>query len=83
MQTTPHPTAAIILPGTEAGLTYMTYEYPYTLAPATSILEYPIESSGILGVMAIKVRRHNMHVHSYQRIVTTDRAATSNQPMTF
>ncbi|KAI1240733.1 hypothetical protein IHE44_0009173 [Lamprotornis superbus] len=42
---TPHPTAAIVPPGPEAGLIYTPYEYPYTLAPATSILEYPIEPS--------------------------------------
>ncbi|XP_047275522.1 KH domain-containing RNA-binding protein QKI isoform X3 [Homo sapiens] len=47
---TPHPTAAIVPPGPEAGLIYTPYEYPYTLAPATSILEYPIEPSGVLGM---------------------------------
>ncbi|XP_031207548.1 protein quaking [Mastomys coucha] len=50
----------------------------YTLAPATSILEYPIEPSGVLGAVATKVRRHDMRVHPYQRIVTADRAATGN-----
>ncbi|CAH6810540.1 Qk [Phodopus roborovskii] len=45
---TPHPTAAIVPPGPEAGLIYTSYEYPDTLAPATSILEYPIEPSGVL-----------------------------------
>uniref|UniRef100_H3B723 QKI, KH domain containing RNA binding n=1 Tax=Latimeria chalumnae TaxID=7897 RepID=H3B723_LATCH len=44
---TPHPTA-IVPPAPEAGLIYTPYEYPYTLAPATSILEYPIEHSGVL-----------------------------------
>ncbi|XP_072533782.1 protein quaking-B isoform X1 [Salminus brasiliensis] len=47
-----HPAAAATLvpPGPEsAGLIYAApYEYPYTLAPATSILEYPIDSSGVL-----------------------------------
>ncbi|XP_030412568.1 protein quaking isoform X6 [Gopherus evgoodei] len=71
---TPHPTAAIVPPGPEAGLIYTPYEYPYTLAPATSILEYPIEPSGVLGAVATKVRRHDMRVHPYQRIVTADRA---------
>ncbi|XP_027542656.1 protein quaking isoform X6 [Neopelma chrysocephalum] len=75
---TPHPTAAIVPPGPEAGLIYTPYEYPYTLAPATSILEYPIEPSGVLGAVATKVRRHDMRVHPYQRIVTADRAATGN-----
>ncbi|KAM8999366.1 KH domain-containing RNA-binding protein QKI isoform 2-T2 [Sarcophilus harrisii] len=70
---TPHPTAAIVPPGPEAGLIYTPYEYPYTLAPATSILEYPIEPSGVLGAVATKVRRHDMRVHPYQRIVTADR----------
>ncbi|MBN3298465.1 protein quaking isoform X1 [Amia ocellicauda] len=45
---TPHPTATIVPPGPESGLIYTPYEYPYTLAPATSILEYPIEPSGVL-----------------------------------
>uniref|UniRef100_A0A8C2TBY5 K Homology domain-containing protein n=1 Tax=Coturnix japonica TaxID=93934 RepID=A0A8C2TBY5_COTJA len=53
---TPHPTAAIVPPGPEAGLIYTPYKYPYTLAPATSILEYPIEPSGVLGAVATKVR---------------------------
>nr|KAF6507545.1 QKI, KH domain containing RNA binding [Rousettus aegyptiacus] len=75
---TPHPTAAIVPPGPEAGLIYTPYEYPYTLAPATSILEYPIEPSGVLGAVATKVRRHDMRVHPYQRVVTADRAATGN-----
>uniref|UniRef100_A0A8C1VQF1 QKI, KH domain containing, RNA binding b n=1 Tax=Cyprinus carpio TaxID=7962 RepID=A0A8C1VQF1_CYPCA len=46
-----HPaTATLVQPGPESGLIYATpYEYPYTLAPATSILEYPIDSSGVLG----------------------------------
>ncbi|XP_051772987.1 protein quaking-B-like isoform X1 [Chanodichthys erythropterus] len=45
-----HPAAAtLVQPGPESGLIYATpYEYPYTLAPATSILEYPIDSSGVL-----------------------------------
>ncbi|XP_073690769.1 KH domain-containing RNA-binding protein QKI-like [Garra rufa] len=47
---TGHPaTATLVQPGPESGLIYATpYEYPYTLAPATSILEYPIDSSGVL-----------------------------------
>ncbi|XP_062851981.1 protein quaking-B isoform X2 [Trichomycterus rosablanca] len=42
--------ATLVPPGPEsAGLIYATpYDYPYTLAPATSILEYPIDSSGVL-----------------------------------
>ena len=54
---TPHPTAAIVPPGPEAGLIYTPYEYPYTLAPATSILEYPIEPSGVLGKSRARGRR--------------------------
>ncbi|KAJ8348537.1 hypothetical protein SKAU_G00271260 [Synaphobranchus kaupii] len=45
---TPHPTATLVPPGPESGLIYAPYDYPYTLAPATSILEYPIDSSGVL-----------------------------------
>ncbi|XP_066534541.1 protein quaking-B isoform X3 [Hoplias malabaricus] len=46
----PATAATLVPPGPEsAGLIYATpYEYPYTLAPATSILEYPIDSSGVL-----------------------------------
>ncbi|XP_069091384.1 KH domain-containing RNA-binding protein QKI isoform X2 [Pleurodeles waltl] len=73
----PHPTA-LVPQAPEAGLIYTPYDYPYTLAPATSILEYPIDSSGVLGAVATKVRRHDMRVHPYQRIVTADRAATGN-----
>ncbi|KAG7462632.1 hypothetical protein MATL_G00186770 [Megalops atlanticus] len=47
---TPHPTATLVPPGPESGLIYAPYEYPYTLAPDTSILEYPIDSSGVLGM---------------------------------
>ncbi|XP_075059386.1 KH domain-containing RNA-binding protein QKI isoform X6 [Mixophyes fleayi] len=43
-----HPTATLVSQAPEAGLIYTPYEYPYTLAPATSILEYPIETSGVL-----------------------------------
>ncbi|XP_073527519.1 KH domain-containing RNA-binding protein QKI isoform X6 [Phyllobates terribilis] len=75
---TPHPTATLVSQAPEAGLIYTPYEYPYALAPATSILEYPIETSGVLGAVATKVRRHDMRVHPYQRIVTADRAATGN-----
>ncbi|OCT77977.1 protein quaking-A isoform X4 [Xenopus laevis] len=75
---TPHPTATLMQQAPEGGLIYTPYEYPYTLAPATSILEYPIEASGVLGAVATKVRRHDMRVHPYQRIVTADRAATGN-----
>ncbi|KAI4879903.1 hypothetical protein NFI96_016064, partial [Prochilodus magdalenae] len=73
----PAATATLVPPGPEsAGLIYAApYEYPYTLAPATSILEYPIDSSGVLaGAVTTKVRRHEMRVHPYQRVVTTDRA---------
>ncbi|XP_041089954.1 protein quaking-A isoform X3 [Polyodon spathula] len=62
----------------DGGIIYASpYDYPYTLAP-TSLLEYPIEHSGVLGAMATKVRRHDPRVHPYQRIVTADRAATGN-----
>ncbi|XP_040206558.1 protein quaking isoform X8 [Rana temporaria] len=74
----PHPTATLVQQGPEAGLIYTPYDYPYTFSPATSILEYPIETSGVLGAVATKVRRHDMRVHPYQRIVTADRAATGN-----
>ncbi|KAM6956623.1 KH domain-containing RNA-binding protein qki.L [Aplochiton taeniatus] len=45
----PHPGATLLPQGPESGLIYATpYDYPYTLAPATSILEYPMDSSGVL-----------------------------------
>ncbi|KAM5165394.1 KH domain-containing RNA-binding protein QKI isoform 4-T4 [Mantella aurantiaca] len=47
---TPHHTATLVQQAPEAGLIYTPYDYPYTLAPATSILEYPIETSGVLGM---------------------------------
>ncbi|XP_029933928.1 protein quaking-B isoform X2 [Myripristis murdjan] len=62
----------------ESGIIYTPYEYPYTLTP--SILEYPIDSTGVLGAMTTKVRRHDMRIHPYQRVVTTDRAATATNP---
>ncbi|XP_057213744.1 protein quaking-B isoform X5 [Triplophysa rosa] len=46
---TPHP-ATLISQSPESGIIYAPYEYPYTLGPATSILEYPIDSSGVLGM---------------------------------
>ncbi|XP_039521116.1 protein quaking-B isoform X2 [Pimephales promelas] len=71
---TPHH----LLPQTpESGIIYAPYDYPYTLAPA-SILEYPIDSSGVLGAVTTKVRRQDMRVHPYQRVVTAERAATGN-----
>ncbi|XP_029927145.1 protein quaking isoform X3 [Myripristis murdjan] len=71
----PHPgAAALVPPGAESGLIYATpYEYPYALAAPASILEYPLDSSGVLGAVAAKVRRHDMRVHPYQRVVTADR----------
>ncbi|XP_041107226.1 protein quaking-like isoform X2 [Polyodon spathula] len=72
----PHPT--IVPQGPEAGLIYTPYEYPYTLAPGTSILEYPIDHSGVLGAVATKIRRHDMRVHPYQRVVTADRVQETN-----
>ncbi|MEQ2304588.1 hypothetical protein AMECASPLE_028661 [Ameca splendens] len=41
----PHP--ALVQQGPESGIIYTPYEYPYTLTP--SILEYPIDSTGVLG----------------------------------
>ncbi|XP_078278981.1 protein quaking-A isoform X5 [Rhinoraja longicauda] len=70
---TPHP-ATLVPPSPEAGIIYTTpYDYPYALTPTASLLEYPMEPSGVLGAMATKVRRHDSRVHPYQRIVTADR----------
>lgn len=43
----PHP--ALVQQGPESGIIYTPYEYPYTLTP--SILEYPIDSTGVLGII--------------------------------
>ncbi|KAM3863194.1 KH domain-containing RNA-binding protein QKI isoform 2-T2 [Diretmus argenteus] len=68
-----HPGGALV-PGAESGLIYATpYEYPYALAAPASILEYPLDTSGVLGAVAAKVRRHELRVHPYQRVVTADR----------
>ncbi|XP_072522740.1 protein quaking-B isoform X1 [Salminus brasiliensis] len=75
---TPHHTATLVPQTPESGIIYTPYEYPYALAPATSILEYPIDSSGVLGAVTTKVRRQDMRVHPYQRVVTAERAATGN-----
>ncbi|KAM6951738.1 protein quaking-B isoform 2-T2 [Aplochiton taeniatus] len=40
--------AALMQQAQESGLIYAPYEYPYTLGP--SILEYPIDSTGVLGM---------------------------------
>ncbi|XP_064157609.1 protein quaking-A isoform X4 [Anguilla rostrata] len=74
----PNGAPTLVPPGPDGGIIYTTpYDYPYALAPA-SLLEYPMEHAGVLGAMASKVRRHDSRVHPYQRIVTTDRAATGN-----
>ncbi|XP_061897452.1 protein quaking-A isoform X4 [Entelurus aequoreus] len=73
----PNGTPTLVPPTPDGGLIYTTpYDYPYALAP-TSLLEYPIEHSGVLGAMATKVRRHDTRVHPYQRIVTADRGQFS------
>ncbi|XP_076013714.1 protein quaking-A isoform X2 [Genypterus blacodes] len=48
----PNGTPTLVPPTPDGGLIYTTpYDYPYTLAP-TSLLEYPIEHSGVLGKRA-------------------------------
>ncbi|XP_076154042.1 protein quaking-B isoform X5 [Alosa pseudoharengus] len=44
---TPHP-GTLMQQSPESGIIYAPYDYPYTLAP--SILEYPIDSTGVLGM---------------------------------
>ncbi|XP_078278984.1 protein quaking-A isoform X8 [Rhinoraja longicauda] len=47
---TPHP-ATLVPPSPEAGIIYTTpYDYPYALTPTASLLEYPMEPSGVLGM---------------------------------
>ncbi|XP_052001352.1 LOW QUALITY PROTEIN: protein quaking-A-like [Xyrauchen texanus] len=48
----PNGTPTLVPPSPDAGIIYTTpYDYPYALAP-TSLLEYPIEHSGVLGKLA-------------------------------
>lgn len=54
----PHP--ALVQQGPESGIIYTPYEYPYTLTP--SILEYPIDSTGVLGIYKSNV--HHFHTWS-------------------
>lgn len=47
---TPHPAALMPGTGPESGLIYAApYDYPYALAAPASILEYPLDSGGVLG----------------------------------
>ncbi|XP_044069492.1 protein quaking-B-like isoform X1 [Siniperca chuatsi] len=47
---TPHPGALMPGAGPESGLIYAApYDYPYALAAPASILEYPLDSGGVLG----------------------------------
>lgn len=47
---TPHPAALMQGAGPESGLIYAApYDYPYALAAPASILEYPLDSGGVLG----------------------------------
>ncbi|XP_033840259.1 protein quaking-B isoform X4 [Periophthalmus magnuspinnatus] len=80
-----NPHAALVQQGPESGIIYAPYDYPYTLTP--SILEYPIDSSGVLvpspfvvaaGAVSAKVRRQEKRTHPYQRV--TERAATATNP---
>ncbi|XP_062375440.1 KH domain-containing RNA-binding protein QKI-like [Sardina pilchardus] len=82
----PHPgaTATLMQQGPEAGLIYAAspYEYPYALTHApthTSLLtEYPLDSSAVLGAVAAKIRRSDLRVHPYQRVLVADRATAGN-----
>lgn len=48
----PNGTPTLVPPSPDGGIIYTTpYDYPYALAP-TSLLEYPIEHSGVLGKRA-------------------------------
>lgn len=48
----PNGTPTLVPPTPDGGIIYTTpYDYPYALAP-TSLLEYPIEHSGVLGKRA-------------------------------
>ncbi|KAI4873187.1 hypothetical protein NFI96_019322 [Prochilodus magdalenae] len=72
---TPHPTATLLPQTPESGIIYTPYEYPYTLAPATSILEYPIDSSGVLGKMYMGVVKAML---AYQLLVHKDIKSASS-----
>uniref|UniRef100_A0A3Q0R517 QKI, KH domain containing RNA binding n=1 Tax=Amphilophus citrinellus TaxID=61819 RepID=A0A3Q0R517_AMPCI len=60
--------------GPESSLIYTApYDYPYALAAPASILEYPLDSGGVLGVVAAKIRRHELHVRPYRRMLIAGR----------
>ncbi|KAL2083196.1 hypothetical protein ACEWY4_020969 [Coilia grayii] len=66
----PHPaaTATLMPQGPETGgLIYAAgpYEYPYALAPAASLLEYPLDSSGVLGKQCPQVPFECAHTHPH------------------
>ncbi|XP_076142497.1 KH domain-containing RNA-binding protein QKI isoform X4 [Alosa pseudoharengus] len=74
----PHPgaTATLMQQGPEPGsLIYAAspYDYQYALAPTASLLEYPLDPSGVLGAVTAKIRRHDLRVHPYQRALVADR----------
>ncbi len=72
----PHHAATLVSQSPESGIIYAPYEYPYTFAPATSILEYPFDSSGVLGkifdyLFVFKVVfLQIMHFKGYSSIIT-------------
>ncbi|XP_070772018.1 protein quaking-B-like isoform X2 [Enoplosus armatus] len=68
----PHPATLMPGAGPESGLIYAAqYDYPYALAAPASILEYPLDSGGVLGAVASKVRRHELRVRR-PRLVRSD-----------
>uniref|UniRef100_A0A8C4NHX6 Protein quaking putative nuclear localisation signal domain-containing protein n=1 Tax=Eptatretus burgeri TaxID=7764 RepID=A0A8C4NHX6_EPTBU len=71
----PTPHAALVQPPSESGFLYGPFDYhhPYALTPTTSILEYPLEPSGVMGAVTSKIRRADMRVHPYHRFMMADR----------
>ncbi|CDQ78342.1 unnamed protein product [Oncorhynchus mykiss] len=75
----PHP--GVMTQGPEAGLIYASpYDYPYTLAPATSILEYPIDSSGVLASSKAEELPLYLGFQTCHFPITVQRGEPSNRP---
>ncbi|CAB1343577.1 unnamed protein product, partial [Coregonus sp. 'balchen'] len=75
----PHP--GVMTQGPESGLIYASpYDYPYTLAPATSILEYPIDSSGVLASSKAEELPLYLGFQTCHFPITVQRGEPSNRP---
>ncbi|KAL7382846.1 hypothetical protein ABVT39_000355 [Epinephelus coioides] len=70
---TPHPAALMQGSGPESSLIYAApYDYPYALAAPASILEYPLDSGGVLVLMSTRHRliRLSRHINTTRHTQT-------------